>query len=260
MVESTSNSTRNGLKLLGESILPGASLIMEGRIVAGGAHTIVSTLARLALGPFGVALVAANAYSTSVTGKGLLAQLTPIRPKKQATTTEATTTAAAGAAAQAAAPAAAQAVADGPPMEPVPPPPLRNLALGRPASQSSTAFGGDAARAVDGKTDGNWPAGGVTHTACDAQAWWLVDLGAVYPIDQVVLHNRTDSCGERLTNFFVRVSKDERDWHSVHHPGTAPARVAFPVGRAARYVKVQLADTCWLSLAEVEVLGTDVRE
>jgi len=86
MEESKSNVTGNGVKLLGEALLPGASLMMDGNIIVGGAHTIVSTLARLVLGPFGVALVAANAYSSSVTGKGLLAQVAQVaqRMKKPA--------------------------------------------------------------------------------------------------------------------------------------------------------------------------------
>jgi len=84
MEESKSNAPKNGLKLLGESLLPGSSLMMEGQIVKGGAHTIASTLVRVVLGPFGVALVAANSYAHSVTGKGLLAQLKELRPAKSA--------------------------------------------------------------------------------------------------------------------------------------------------------------------------------
>ena len=34
--------------------------------------------------------------------------------------------------------------------------PLENIALGKRVTQSSTAFGGDARRAVDGKLDGNY--------------------------------------------------------------------------------------------------------
>lgn len=84
MEESKSNASKNGIKLLGESFLPGASLMMEGNIVAGGAHTIASTLARLVLGPFGVALVAANSFANSVTGKGLLKQLRRDQPAQDA--------------------------------------------------------------------------------------------------------------------------------------------------------------------------------
>src|SRR3712207_7898437 len=53
-----------------------------------------------------------------------------------------------------------------------------NLALGQPATQSSTGWDSPAGRAVDGNTDGNWFNGSVTHTEGDYQAWWQVDLGS----------------------------------------------------------------------------------
>ena len=79
-----SNATKNGIKLLGERLLPGASLMMEGKIAAGGAHTIASTLARLLLGPTGVALVVANSFSSSATGKNLLKHLRPGKDEAEA--------------------------------------------------------------------------------------------------------------------------------------------------------------------------------
>jgi len=64
-----------GLKLAGETVAPGASLILDGNVVAGAAHLIGGMIARAALGPIGLLLVAANSYSTSVTGKSLLTHL-----------------------------------------------------------------------------------------------------------------------------------------------------------------------------------------
>src|SRR5262249_36767046 len=72
----------------------------------------------------------------------------------------------------------------------------RNLAAGKPATQSSTELGGDASRAVDGNLDGDWNAGSVTSTAFQAQAWWQVDLGAISDIREVVIYNRTDCCSD----------------------------------------------------------------
>ena len=54
-----------------------------------------------------------------------------------------------------------------------------NLALNKPATQSSTATGGAAGLAVDGNTNGNFFAGSVSHTLLDNQAWWQVDLTTV---------------------------------------------------------------------------------
>jgi hypothetical protein len=60
----------NGLKMLGEYVLPGGSLMLEGRVGAGLLHTAVG-LASLALlgpvaGPIGRLLVSANSYSSAV--------------------------------------------------------------------------------------------------------------------------------------------------------------------------------------------------
>jgi hypothetical protein len=67
-------TTQNAVKLVGEALLPGASLLMDGKILQGGAHFLVGAAARALLGPVGWVLVAVNSYSTSTTGKGLLNQ------------------------------------------------------------------------------------------------------------------------------------------------------------------------------------------
>jgi hypothetical protein len=87
-----------------------------------------------------------------------------------------------------------------------------NVALRGTASQSSTDFGGDAKRAMDGQTDGDFFKGkSVSHTAKDKEPWWELDLGAETEIDQVVVWNRTDSgLGRRLANFRVAILSAER--------------------------------------------------
>jgi hypothetical protein len=50
-----------------------------------------------------------------------------------------------------------------------------NLALGRPAQQSSQSQGGHASRAVDGGRTSDYNAGSCTHTDT-APSWWQVDL------------------------------------------------------------------------------------
>ena len=74
--------TENAVKLIGESFIPGASLLMEGKILQGGAHVVVGTLAKLALGPVGLALVIANSFSQATTGKSLLKQISGVRVDK----------------------------------------------------------------------------------------------------------------------------------------------------------------------------------
>jgi hypothetical protein len=130
----------------------------------------------------------------------------------------------------------------------------RNLAAGRPTAQSTTALDGVAARAVDRRTDGNWHNGSVTHTALEAQPWWLVDLGTVADIDKVILYNRTDCCGERLSAFDIQVSNDGSSWRiAASSPGIAPAVAPFLLRTTGRFVRVRLRGTDYLSLAEVEV-------
>ena len=52
-------------------VAPGSSLILDGKVVAGGAHLLGGLVAKAVLGPIGVLLVAANSYSKSVTDKHL---------------------------------------------------------------------------------------------------------------------------------------------------------------------------------------------
>ncbi|HEX3658253.1 MAG TPA: PVC-type heme-binding CxxCH protein [Pirellulales bacterium] len=99
----------------------------------------------------------------------------------------------------------------------------RNLARGGKATQSTTAGGGDAAKAIDGNTSGSFGKGGQTHTQENGpKPWWQVDLGADYPIDSIVIYNRTDGkLGKRLDRFTLRVL-DSRG-HEVLHKDKIPA-------------------------------------
>ena len=86
-----------------------------------------------------------------------------------------------------------------------------NVALGKPCTQSTLAHGGTADRAVDGLTNGDWMAGHSTHTLENQpNPWWEVDLGDTYPIDRIVIHNRTNRpYHERLDDFRI-VGLDEQ--------------------------------------------------
>jgi alpha-L-fucosidase 2 len=143
-----------------------------------------------------------------------------------------------------------------------------NLALRKTATQSSTGYGGDPGRAVDGNTDGHYFNGkSVSHTNSEQGAWWQVDLGASYPIGLIRIWNRTDCCGERLSNFRVLVSdvpfvsgdlnaviNQPGVWHYAVS-GAAGVQTDIPVARAGRYVRIQLAGQNYLQLAEVQVFS-----
>jgi len=144
---------------------------------------------------------------------------------------------------------------------------VTNLAQGKTNSQSSTANGGSASRAVDGNTNGAWRGNSVTHTGYNANAWWQVDLGSSYALNSLVLWNRTDCCANRLSNFYVFVAASDmtgRSFTSLVNDtavwryrvtGQAPAKLQIPANVTGRYLRVQLAGTNYLSLAEVQVFG-----
>jgi hypothetical protein len=61
----------NGVKLVGEAIIPGASLMLDGKVVNGAAHAAVGLAARIVIGPAALVLAAADSYSKSVSDKYL---------------------------------------------------------------------------------------------------------------------------------------------------------------------------------------------
>lgn len=149
-----------------------------------------------------------------------------------------------------------------------------NLALGKTATQSSTLAGyasAAAGAALDGNTGGIFFSGSVTHTNQDANAWWQVDLSTSATINSLVIWNRTDCCGKRLNDYWIFVSDipfatsdtpstlqtRAGTWGSHQTTGPSPfAVIAAGAGVHGRYVRVQLSTTGYLSLAEVEVIGS----
>jgi mono/diheme cytochrome c family protein len=86
-----------------------------------------------------------------------------------------------------------------------------NVAPKGKASQSSTDFGGDAKRAIDGNTNGDYNANSVSHTKLEDNPWWEVDLGKALNLEKVVLWNRTDSgLQDRLKGYVVRLLDEGR--------------------------------------------------
>src|SRR5579871_6711278 len=150
-------------------------------------------------------------------------------------------------------------------------PPPTNLAQGKTATQSSTFPGvttAAASSAVDGSTDGAFFDGSVTATNLDPNPWWQVDLGAPASVSSIVIWNRTDCCGSRLSDYWVFVSNTpfqasdtpsslaNRAGTVAIHQTTAPnPSVTIPVSAQGRYVRVQLSSPGYLSLAEVQVFG-----
>jgi len=103
----------------------------------------------------------------------------------------------------------------------------QNVARRGRASQKNTAHGGDAARAIDGRTDGSYGSGTQTHTEENTgRPYWEVDLGELVPIDRIVIFNRTEGgLGDRLNNFTLTILDDARTevFKSEGNPAPKPS-------------------------------------
>jgi hypothetical protein len=134
-----------------------------------------------------------------------------------------------------------------------------NVLQGKAASQSSDYSSSYPARnAVDGSVSN------FSDTKNTPQPWWQLDAGQSYPIDQLVIWNRSSCCQDRLADYYVFVSDTPFTSTSIADTLAQPgvwsshqtAQAGFPttidVGRTGRYVRIQLAGTNELALAEVQ--------
>ncbi len=110
----------------------------------------------------------------------------------------------------------------------------------------------------------------MTHTNLDANSWWEIDLGASAAVSSIVIWNRTDCCGGRLSDYWVFVSdtpfgpadtpatlQGRSGTWSSHQTGQPNPSVSVSIpGAQGRFVRIQLSGSNYLSLAEVQVFGT----
>lgn len=143
-----------------------------------------------------------------------------------------------------------------------------NLALasnGGVASQSSTAYGGEASRGNDGNTDGNFGGNSVTHTehgtnGSNTLKWWQVDLGANKTIWEIVIYNRTGSnYSQYLNNFTVEIINDDGDivFSKFFEDYPNPSITIDTGNTVGKIVRISKTSDRALMLAEVEVYGTN---
>jgi hypothetical protein len=139
-----------------------------------------------------------------------------------------------------------------------------NLALGRPAWQSSTSPRSrkrSLRREAEGGNDGDRESVFGFLTAQQENPWWAVDLGGEHWVRRVRLYNRPQA-EQRLRGFVIETSSDFMGWTTVYAHDAADARllrarpieIAFDPPVAARYLRVRLPRKAALSLNEVEVL------
>ncbi|AYQ57216.1 hypothetical protein MS2017_1531 [Bathymodiolus thermophilus thioautotrophic gill symbiont] len=138
---------------------------------------------------------------------------------------------------------------------------LINLALNKTATQSSTYYGANAHKAVDGNTNGNILSKSVSHTKLSQGAWWKVDLDGPKLIQQIRIFNRTDCCKNRLAHYQVSIANDanfvtttyRQEFRTYPDPEKS-IDLSLPSIQGS-YVKIQLLNKNYLALAEVQVLG-----
>lgn len=111
-----------------------------------------------------------------------------------------------------------------------------NVATKGAATQTDTAHGGAAARAIDGNISGVWEENSITHTPEGSNhPAWEVDLGATYPVEKIVVWNR-NILTERLDGFRVTVSDAGRTilWEATHGKAGRTAYFVPEAGKSPR--------------------------
>ncbi len=153
-------------------------------------------------------------------------------------------------------------------MAPVSLPVTRNLALGKPATQSSvSAWSSGKTPEADARiaTNGDTTSAAFFHTAAEAAPWWLVDLQEPCVIRQVRIFNRRD-LAERLTRFTVLASQTAApdSWVPIYcknddvvfgHNDNAPFVIVPAEPSVARFVQIRKDDPGFLHFRECEVWG-----
>ena len=148
---------------------------------------------------------------------------------------------------------------------------LVNLALGKPALQSSTGIFSPAPDAADdarGAVSGTTSGGCGFHTAEEDGPWWQVDLEEPSVIREVVVFNRVDqeALKDRAVPLEISFSDDGIVFKPVHLQqevfgglGGAPLRWSTDGTPVARFVRLTTRKVTWLHLDEVEIYGAPAR-
>jgi hypothetical protein len=150
--------------------------------------------------------------------------------------------------------------------------PIENLSLkpGTQAFQSTTDFGGDPYRAIDGNTSGIWSNNSVTHTknvgptdvgppgSTSTQQSWALWFPAIRAVRHVTIFNRTDCCAERLGSITIwGMNPGGGAWMNLGgaNMNSNPVIDIDLWDVNTQYFRIQKNDNDYLSLAEVQVWG-----
>jgi len=131
-----------------------------------------------------------------------------------------------------------------------------NVATGAKVRQSSTAHGGEAARAVDGNRAPEFSGNGQTHTNEEKDPWLEIDLGEAKSVDRVRVWNRNDDdTGKRLDGFRIVALDESRVAVFTQEGIPAPERSAM-IDIAADPGRM-FKDAALAALAHVDAGGKD---
>lgn len=134
-----------------------------------------------------------------------------------------------------------------------------NLAYGKTTAMSASLlcpYTSVSSRGVDG--DRNSGFGFVT--ARQNGAWWLIDIGRVEQVAEIILYKHLDKKIRCSLPFYIIVSSDGKDWHllkTINSNGrTNHWRISLN-NHKLRYIRLQASGIGRLALSEVEVYGPD---
>nr|CRH04887.1 Protein of unknown function [Candidatus Magnetococcus massalia] len=115
---------------------------------------------------------------------------------------------------------------------------VKNLAAGKPATLSSVEYSAYGSRAVDGNTNGLWDGKSVTLSRNEAGAHLTIDLGDMYQINHLIIHNRTDCCRDLLSDGYVLIYEHRPP--SGKQDGLTYANSLFKLHNTSSYDKFQV--------------------
>lgn len=148
--------------------------------------------------------------------------------------------------------------------------PLVNVALGRPATQSSDAGHRDPGKPADANaTSGVLTGGWGFHTEADEMPWWMLDLQEPRAIHRLVVYNRENAATENADTLTISVGPSASGpWQVIHQNAGRiggilhgnPLVVALTEAIEARYVRLHLTEARYFHLDEVEIYAPPHRD
>jgi FkbM family methyltransferase len=136
-----------------------------------------------------------------------------------------------------------------------------NVALDKQATQSSMpqwAQGSPATNAINGKKTGSY----AFHTEFEDHAWWEVDLGQRFEINDILIYNRLDAGKDRSQSLKVVAGDGKGKLKEIYAPtgGVFGGIDGYPLHiqpkkLSARIIRIELTEPNCLHLDQVEIFG-----